>query len=272
MVDTLQNAYKARLFKMFVLNASFIVRILWGLVESFMDPNTKAKLCLTSEGTHQELRDLAHPSQLEKVYGGLVDPPKVFWPPILPPGFREDFNEKHMTIEEFKKELLTNPQIVPSPELASFVRENRKCKKGNFERKVYALPTKIERRDSLNGIIPENIPKVEPEKPKEEPKPASQEIQVIEKIPNKAPEIKIEAATNVKSEPQIEEKTAAPIAPVVEAPAQQKVVETATEQKKIPNTPENNTSGSSGKPDTPFSTPQTRKEEPQAVACGCSIL
>lgn len=158
MIDTLQDCYKGRLCKMFVVNANFVIRVLWGIVETLMDPNTKAKISLTSNSTCKELQEWVHPSQLLKEYGGTADSPKAFWPPVFPPGpTLEETVTNHMKVEEFKEELLKNPQLMPSPDLASFVRESRKgkSKKGVFPRKDFIMTKRLERRDSFNGIISE---------------------------------------------------------------------------------------------------------------------
>ena len=158
MVDCLQTYYKARLCKMFVINCSRLIYILWKLVEGFMDPNTREKICLSLNPDPPELLQAIHPDQLMKQYGGYCDPPKEYWPPTFPPGaFRDDFNTDHMTDQEFEKELLTESQLMPSPSKANFVRANRKGKaqKGLVPRKTYRLQHRIERRDSFNGIIPE---------------------------------------------------------------------------------------------------------------------
>ena len=219
MVDCLQNAYKARLFKMFVLNANFIIKILWGIVEGFMDPITKSKICLTSGSDPKELKDIIAPCQLLKEYGGEADPPEKYWPPIFPPGYRNEFKTKHHTQEEFKNELLNNAQMVPSPDLASFVREARhgKSKKGIIPKKNYNINGKIQRRDSFNGIIPEikevvneskkqNIPVVvQNPLPKPEDKKLQEQIEIkdsshIETVNKKEPEIKVEEKLKVEEQ------------------------------------------------------------------------
>jgi len=180
---------------MFVVNANIIIRVLWGIVETLMDPNTKAKISLTSNPTSKEMADWIHPSQLLRQYGGTADSPKAYWPPVFPPGpIVDNLKDNHMTVEEFKEELLKNPQLIPSPELASFVREARKgkSKKGQFPRKEFKLPTRVERRDSFNGIILEakNTPLKEPAKSIIEPKGG---ISVI----NKKTEIKASSNNNL---------------------------------------------------------------------------
>jgi len=180
---------------MFVVNANIIIRVLWGIVETLMDPNTKAKISLVSDPTSKEITDWIHPSQLLRKYGGTADSPKAYWPPVFPPGpIVDNLKNNHMTVEEFKEELLKNPQLIPSPELASFVREARKgkSKKGQFPRKEFILPTRVERRDSFNGIISEakNTSLKEPEKSTIESKGG---ISVI----NKKTEIKASSNNNL---------------------------------------------------------------------------
>jgi len=143
---------------MFVLNASFIIRTFWMVAESFMDPVTRTKIRMSMSPTHSELTELMHPDQLLKQYGGNCDPPAQPWPPTFPAApNREDYNAGHINEEELKKELLSNPRIVPPPQLAEFARANCKSssKKGSFPRKTYYLNGRIERRDSFNGIIEE---------------------------------------------------------------------------------------------------------------------
>eukprot|EP00826_Nyctotherus_ovalis_P018541 TRINITY_DN1555_c0_g1_i7.p2 TRINITY_DN1555_c0_g1~~TRINITY_DN1555_c0_g1_i7.p2 ORF type:complete len:341 (+),score=108.31 TRINITY_DN1555_c0_g1_i7:343-1365(+) len=167
MIGCLQSSYKGTVYRMFVLNATSLLKFLWNVVANFMDPNTRAKMKVFDVGNPEELTSLAAPSQLLEEYGGTAKMPERCWPPTFPPGFREEFATKHYTVEEFKKELVAKTQMMPSPELAQFVRESRKGrgKKGVFPKKSFRLTSKIERRDSFNGIIQEEI--------KDEYKPAA---------------------------------------------------------------------------------------------------
>lgn len=163
MVDCLQVYYKARLCKMFVINAGIVVYVLWKIAESFMDRNTRSKIFLSSEQNPAELLKYINPSQLPIKYGGSCEEPASFWPPTFPAGpIRDEFETKHATMDEFKAELLEKPQVMPSPELAAFVREHRSgnSKKGMFEPKTFTLQGRIERRDSFNGIVLERALRV----------------------------------------------------------------------------------------------------------------
>lgn len=177
MVDCLQNAYKGTLYRMFIVNATTLLKFLWGIIANFMDPNTKAKMQVFSTNNPKELTSLMMPSQLLKEYGGEADPPETYWPPVFPPVFREELETKHLKEEEFKKVLLTKAQMMPSPDLAQFVRNSRKGKgkKGIFPRKAYRLGGRLERRDSFNGIIGDEKPEVVGEKKVIETTPAIEE-------------------------------------------------------------------------------------------------
>lgn len=156
MVNCLQMYYKGRLCRMFVVNTSALIYLLWKVVETFMDSNTRGKISLFYSVKPKELLEYIHPSQLINTYGGECEPPTEYWPPIFPSApFRDEFITKHNTEEEFKVELVANPQVVPSPNLAGFARASRhhKSKKGPFPHKTYVTSEGLERRDSFNGII-----------------------------------------------------------------------------------------------------------------------
>jgi hypothetical protein len=147
--------YKGRLCKMFVVNSTALIYILWKVIETFMDSNTRTKISLSYGSSPKELLDHIHPSQLLKAYGGECEAPAQYWPPSFPKGkFREEFVKKHCTEEEFKAELIAHPQVWPSPSVAEEIRSKRhgKCKKGLIPHKTYLTPKGLERRDSFNDI------------------------------------------------------------------------------------------------------------------------
>eukprot|EP01022_Parablepharisma_sp_SALTPOND_P013158 TRINITY_DN1739_c0_g1_i1.p1 TRINITY_DN1739_c0_g1~~TRINITY_DN1739_c0_g1_i1.p1 ORF type:complete len:278 (-),score=33.05 TRINITY_DN1739_c0_g1_i1:204-1037(-) len=171
MITYMQSHYKCRLCKLFALNVSTFSYFMWGVVKMFLDPPSRGKINISCDNNEAELKKHIHPSQLLKRYGGECDPPTTYWPPTFPVGtFRENFEESHATVEEFKAELETNPQLIPPPSLAEYAREKwlSKNKKRPIERREYTLQTRVERRDSFNGIIPEKaevapVPSLMPE-------------------------------------------------------------------------------------------------------------
>ncbi len=205
-IDSFQNNYRARLAKMFVLNASFLIRTIWVIVEGFMDSVTRSKISMSTSNTHDELKELVLPEQLPEKYGGKSHIPESGWPPYLPDcDCRAEFSTQHLTDEEIKKDLAGNPRMLPPPELAEFARASCKAtkKRGAFPHKTYYLKDRIERRDSFNGIVPSD--------PAPVPSPAPVAAPVAPStVETKAPEEK-----KVEAEP----KPAEPIIASVPAPA-----------------------------------------------------
>ena len=153
----MQTNYRARLAKMFVVNAGPIVRLLWGMAQAFMDDVTVSKIFLSTSPDPPELQDLVRPNQRLKSFGGTCELPERPWPPVMPEGDnREDYDAEHESEDAFRQRLGTNPKLLPSPDLAAFARANNRGskKKGNFPHKTYYFPDRIERRDSFNGLIP----------------------------------------------------------------------------------------------------------------------
>lgn len=74
---------------MYVLHKSVILNVGWGqrafynTISYFIDPETKAKIQLTGDGTCDALKELFHPSQLEKRFGGAMETPTQYWPPYV---------------------------------------------------------------------------------------------------------------------------------------------------------------------------------------------
>jgi len=68
----------------FMLNGGFAVKMMWNIFKIFVDPVTKSKLTIESGNTCNVLKQLIHPKQLQKKYGGQAEDITVFWPPYLP--------------------------------------------------------------------------------------------------------------------------------------------------------------------------------------------
>jgi len=215
-ITCFSNNYRSRLCKMFVLNTSFVVKAMWMIAQSFMDPATQVKIRLTSDNTHPELLELVHPEQLLKEYGGNAVAPRNSWPAYFPPGkIREEFVTDHLTEEEYKKEVKECSRIVPTPELAQFARENSKAtnKRGTLPHKTFYFPTRIERRDSFNGIVTDDQPKVQEKKIESTIcAPTPKKVEPEAKIEEKKEEKKEETVKIDKSEEKqtIKEKSAKP--------------------------------------------------------------
>jgi hypothetical protein len=105
--------------KSFYLNVSWAQSTLYKGIKSFINEETRAKICLTSGPTHDDLKALVHPCQLEKRFGGIVDTPNNFWPPYVGPEFVPQ-NAPQVGIimndEEYKRCLQENPLLFWHPE------------------------------------------------------------------------------------------------------------------------------------------------------------
>lgn len=114
MISCLQSNYRGRLARMFVVNVSLFVRAVWMLTEAFLDSIVKLKMSVSMSASPEELLELVHPSQLLKRHGGLCDLPENAWPPTLPKWvMTEESQEYHIPEEEFKKELISHPTMLP---------------------------------------------------------------------------------------------------------------------------------------------------------------
>jgi hypothetical protein len=76
MINGLQANYNSRLAKMYILNVSFTIRFIWNIVSNFINPITRSKILVFSDGTPEQLRKDVHPSQLLKKYGGEFEVPE----------------------------------------------------------------------------------------------------------------------------------------------------------------------------------------------------
>ncbi len=84
MTKPLQDLFKGRLYKLYIVNAGFVMKIVWGIVKQVVDPLTILKFKIEGEKFHKSLHELIDPSQLEKKFGGtLPDKEDNFFPPDL---------------------------------------------------------------------------------------------------------------------------------------------------------------------------------------------
>ena len=97
-----------------------------------------------------EMKEAIHPSQLSQKYGGWAVEPKACWPPFIS---SKDFilNEQSIYNEEDYKKSLTNPFVIPSPELASAYKETRKSQ--GLPNKTMYFNDKIVTMDEFNNVV-----------------------------------------------------------------------------------------------------------------------
>jgi len=110
--------YRGMASKIFVLNGSFAFKVVWSTVSAFLDETTLQKIMLTDQNTCDELKALAHPSQLEAKFGG--EAPNYgapFWPPRMPEFIVDEQVEAKLVPEvEYEKFLEEHPKLMKRPE------------------------------------------------------------------------------------------------------------------------------------------------------------
>lgn len=79
MIDTFQNGYKARMFKMFIVNATLLTNVVYKIATLFMDPVTSSKLKLYRKPNPHILLEYIDRDQLLEEYGGNVQHPSKYW-------------------------------------------------------------------------------------------------------------------------------------------------------------------------------------------------
>lgn len=82
MVSQLQRNFRGRLYKLFAINVSIILRTIWFLVKSMADKFTQKKMIMHGSDYTQDLLDHIDKSNLEMKFGGeLPNKESDFYPP-----------------------------------------------------------------------------------------------------------------------------------------------------------------------------------------------
>lgn len=92
----MQNNYRARLFRGYILNAPWTFTAVWTAVKQFIEETTAIKINITSGSTEKKMFSHINKKQLEKKYGGEKEDIKEFWP------FKEVQGEWALTQEQGK--------------------------------------------------------------------------------------------------------------------------------------------------------------------------
>lgn len=79
----MQNNYRARLYKGYILNAPWTFSAVWTVVKQFIEETTAMKIVITSSSTDAKIKTHVSTEQLETKYGGEEDNLTQFWPPKL---------------------------------------------------------------------------------------------------------------------------------------------------------------------------------------------
>lgn len=82
----MQNNYRARLYKGYVLNAPWTFSTVWTAVKKLIEETTALKMVITSSATDAQILTHINPEQLETKYGGKAPIIATFWPPAAASG------------------------------------------------------------------------------------------------------------------------------------------------------------------------------------------
>jgi hypothetical protein len=71
--------------KCWVFNISYGANLLWKIIRTFLDTETRNKVTLTRANTCPDIQAKINPQQLLTIYGGVAATPDACWPPYVPP-------------------------------------------------------------------------------------------------------------------------------------------------------------------------------------------
>lgn len=118
---------------MFVLNMSYYcqagldTRMFYKAISWAIDPVTKQKITLVAERDPPILREMYHPCQLEKRFGGEAETPTNFWPPYVGDKFFPNDDTSHLDMMDEETYLLMlkeNPLLWRRPDLITDSSQN----------------------------------------------------------------------------------------------------------------------------------------------------
>ena len=79
MFSSIQNNYRARLHKSYVVNAPTSIFWTWKLIKQVLDESTAEKISISNENVDKEIYLNVNPNQLEERFGGKAPNLKTFW-------------------------------------------------------------------------------------------------------------------------------------------------------------------------------------------------
>lgn len=79
LIGTFQNAFKSTMYKMYIVNATFLTNLSYKVLSMFLDSNTKEKIKLFSKANPSSLLKFINKEQLLKDYGGAASNPPNYW-------------------------------------------------------------------------------------------------------------------------------------------------------------------------------------------------
>lgn len=113
LLGIIQNNYKFRLNKMFVLNLSTFAGILWSVIKGLMGENVQKKIkMINSKNNYAELYDSINRSQLENKYGGFAKNISLNYDDYVK--FNSKLNQDQITSQDYSQNTFYYPPFMPS--------------------------------------------------------------------------------------------------------------------------------------------------------------
>ena len=136
----LQNNYKCRLYKLYIMSIPFILKAIWVLVKQVLDSVVQKKIQMVDPGS-KELFAIINRSQVEKRFGGLAENlTNHYFPHTVPSNeyflSGDDPKELLITEEQYRtkvendEKIQVSPYFIPTP-AANFIYENDLKDKAN---------------------------------------------------------------------------------------------------------------------------------------------
>jgi len=132
----LQENYKCRLYKMYLINAPSSVYVPWSIAKKFLDGDTVEKVNFCKSQAPSDLFTHTNRSQVEEKFGGSAPNATQFWPPIVPSNdyFVSSSDAKNLMSKEEYIKLYKNDGLKDLKINQSLIEEelNRSSTKGCF--------------------------------------------------------------------------------------------------------------------------------------------
>ena len=113
-----QNNYRCRLYKSFIVGLSSFMTFLWGIIKYILDPNTAKKFEILKDSELGQIQKLINGKQLEKKFGGeapnvpntnLLFPPREISNQYL---LNTDIRERVLVSKEDYIKIITNNKLI----------------------------------------------------------------------------------------------------------------------------------------------------------------
>jgi glutaredoxin len=138
----LQNNYRCRLFRMFIINVGSFFNMMWGMIKKIIDSNTEKKIKILKSGNFKEIFEIINPSQIEIKYNGTAENiNSYFFPPIFP-------SDKYLLETEKEEDILLS-----EVEYEKKIKENSNLKKWNIFQSENQNEKEIKNIENNNNYI-----------------------------------------------------------------------------------------------------------------------